>query len=504
VGIALSTTEKVGFQSSLFFIGLVLLMGWIVVDFWRLLENNSSESCHPELDSGSHVNRNKILNQVQDDNKRKYLLRRVTLLMLTVFLGFSLGAWKGDREITVLENQKSREIKNEKFYVSAFPEKSTKNQRLVLSNVSKRQEKILTYADPNLDFQYGEILEISCKAELVENFDEKFNYRKFLAKDNIYQTCRWLEFEETGEFAGNVVKRSVFSLREKIEQRIAQLYRGPEEGYLAGLLLGGDDRLPEEVLEDFKRTGTIHTVAVSGYNITIIAAFLMIVAIFIGFWRGQAFYLAISGITIFVIMIGAPSSAVRAAVMGGLVLWGAKEGRLVQSWRVIILAAAIMVFSSPFSLIYDAGFQLSFLATLGIVTIYSPLANKFGVKNDFLELKSIFLTTLAAQFGVLGILIYHFETFSVVSLLVNVIILPVVPAIMLGGFLSIIFSFIFMPLAELLSQLVWLVLHLEIEVIHYFAGFDWALLETGNPGLGWLVGYYLFLGLLVRKLNRKK
>jgi competence protein ComEC len=226
--------------------------------------------------------------------------------------------------------------------------------------------------------------------------------------------------------------------------------------------------------------------------------------IFIGLWRKKAFWLAMVGIVFFVLMIGSPASAVRAAIMGVLLLWATKSGRLSDSFRAIVLAAAVMLFFSPFILLYDAGFQLSFLAALSIVLIYGPLSEKMEIKNDFLELKSIFWITISVQLGVLGILIYSFESFSVISLLANLIILPLIPFIMLGGFSVILISFISMFLAKLISIPFALALFFEIKVIEYLAKIPWSIIEIENVGIVWLVAFYLFFVGLVVSLRRKK
>jgi competence protein ComEC len=170
---------------------------------------------------------------------------------------------------------------------------------------------------------------------------------------------------------------------------------------------------------------------------------------------------------------------------------------------MIILAGAIMIAFSPLILFYDVGFQLSFLASLGIVLVYGPLSEKFNIKNDFLELKSILLVTISAQAGVMGILVYTFETFSPISFLANLIILPIIPLIMLLGFSSVMTSFASNFLATLLVIPTQLALNLEIRVIEILAKISWSSIEIRNVGLGFLIFYYIFFLILVWFLNKK-
>ena len=161
-----------------------------------------------------------------------------------------------------------------------------------------------------------------------------------------------------------------------------------------------------------------------------------------------------------------------------------------------------MAWSSPLIILYDVGFQLSFLATLGIVTVYGPLSQHFDIKHDFLELKSILLVTISAQLGVLGILIYNFESISPISLVANMVILPIIPLIMLAGFSVVIGSFILPFLASLFATAVWLALHFELKAIELLSKIPWASIEIKHISAWWLVGYYLFFFLLVQHLKK--
>ena len=133
--------------------------------------------------------------------------------------------------------------------------------------------------------------------------------------------------------------------------------------------------------------------------------------------------------------------------MGGLVIWAMKEGRLANSKNAILFAAAAMLAINPLLLRYDAGFQLSFLATLGIIYVYPLFEKNFfaGEQNIFKE--TIFMT-MAAQVFVLPVILANFEKLSVISPLANLLILPAIPYIMLGGFAAGMAGFIFVPLGK--------------------------------------------------------
>lgn len=395
---------------------------------------------------------------------------------------------------------------------------------------SEKIETVLLFAPLGVNYQYGQSYKLECDLKTAENKYEKFNYVRFLAGKSVYQICSGAKIgsevdvrvDKINYYSGAtsvittvtrflerskvIVFRGVYKVNKILEERMNKLFPMPESAYLAGLLLGGDNRLPEDVAENFRKTGTTHTVAVSGYNITILANVFMWIGIGIGLWRKQAFWFVTGCIILFVIMIGAPSSAVRAGIMGVILLYAAQMGRLANSVRVIILTATVMIFISPFIILYDAGFQLSFLATLGIVLIYGPLSEKFEIENDFLGIKSIVLVTISAQLGVLGILIYTFDGISLISLLANIIILPALPVIMLGGALAVGWSFILNILGGVFALPTWAMLHLEILSIEHLAKLPWAMVEFDGISIWWSLGYYLMLAsvLIVVKIISKK
>ncbi len=454
------------------------------------------------------------------------------LLFFFLLIGLFLGGW---RARVVLQNSQHWLEGHYKGIgtVARFSESKEEYQRVYLKikNLKQnkkgelvvKQERIIFFAPLGVEYKYGEKYQLDCELTTPENKYPKFNYRRFLAGKKVYQICHHPKIKKidktSDEVTDSLLIKIVVFLRNKkngiyriihkfslfTEQRINRFFPMPESGYLAGLLLGGDNRLPREVAESFRRTGTTHTVAVSGSNITILATALMFVGInLMGLWRKQAFYLVIAGIVVFIIMIGAPSSAVRAAIMGVILLYANQIGRLASSLRIIVLTAVIMVWQSPFILLYDAGFQLSFLATIGIILIYGPLSEKLKITNDFLGIKSIILVTLSAQLGVLGVLLYTFNSLSLMSLLANVLILPFISAIMLGGILTVIASFFGNIFGVILSLPTEALLHFEIISIDYLGKIPYAIIEFDDVSIWIAIGYYILFGLGIWLWKRRE
>jgi len=448
-------------------------------------------------------------------------------MLLAVIVGFWLGWWRAGVVDEKSQGWAEGEYKGQGIVVK-LPEEKDDYQRiyLLIKNIHQENdgewqvdsEIITLFAPLNVEYHYGQEIFVECKLQNPVNQYQKFNYRRFLAGKGVYQICHKAKLHKGADVAWRfsnswlqrlwLVKvyfyRFGFSSADFVEKRINKFLNMPASGFLSGLLIGGDSRLPAEVANSFRRTGMTHIVAVSGSNIAIIANALMAVGIFLGLWRRQAFYLVLAGVAFFIMMIGSPASAVRAGIMAMIILYALQNGRPSASGRILVLTAGVMVWLSPFILLYDVGFQLSFLATAGIIIFYGPLLKLVKGQEGFFGWKSILMVTVAAQLGVTGLLVYVFESFSLVSLPVNVLVLPVVPLVMIGGLLVILFSFLPGGLVWLVAWPTEMLLNLMLRVIEYFANFSGFYVVMKNVSWWILPIYYVILLLLGLFLNKKK
>ena len=369
---------------------------------------------------------------------------------------------------------------------------------------SSEKLDVLLQAPEYPKYNYGDLLDVSCTAKAIENKDASFDYRMYMAKEGVLYSCENKKFAKIGENKGNVFLADVLHLRTLFENNIDAVIPVPEGSLADGLLFGGSAGLSKQIQADFSRTGMTHIVAVSGYNVTIIAEYLILLGIFLGLWRKQAIWFALFGIAIFVIMSGLPASAVRAGVMSAVILWAMKNGRLASAENAIIFAGAIMLFLNPLLLRWDVGFQLSFLATLGIV-LSSPFWEKSFIKNNkALGISEAIALSLSAQIFVLPIIAYNFHIASVVSLLANVFILPIIPLSMLLVFLVSIAGFVLAPLSVVFAWLSYLPLHYELWLIHTLAEFPWASVQVENMSGYFIEIYYSILMVIIFWLRRSQ
>lgn len=224
------------------------------------------------------------------------------------------------------------------------------------------------------------------------------------------------------------------NLRERWMRTLQRTMPEPMASLSAGILLGVKGQMPQDFHESLVNTGTLHIVAASGYNVTIVATVLM--RILSGFVvREIAVGVGVIGILVYVLISGGSASVVRAGIMGSLTLIAYYFGRPAEAKRLLWVTAGIMLLVSPL-MIVDIGFQLSVVATAGLLYI-EPWLKQLGDKwiMSYAKFAQAFVAdylypTLAATAVTLPVILWHFGRISWISPLVNILVLPVVPLVM--------------------------------------------------------------------------
>ncbi|MCH8329246.1 MAG: ComEC/Rec2 family competence protein [Nanoarchaeota archaeon] len=185
-------------------------------------------------------------------------------------------------------------------------------------------------------------------------------------------------------------------------------------------MLGTKQSLGEELKQDFIDTGIVHIVVLSGYNVTIVSD--AIVGFFGYFLSGMvAFSLGLISIVFFAIMTGAGATIVRASIMAILVLIARRIGRTYEITRALLLAGLVMLIHNPWILVFDISFQLSFLATVGLIYLAPRFEKYVRFLPKFWDIRGIFAATIATQLFVLPFILYKMGTLSLVSPFVNLL-----------------------------------------------------------------------------------
>jgi len=433
--------------------------------------------------------------------------KRLILLCLALFI---LGITRYSLAFPFTKNHISNKNGTKQTitgFISTEPDIRSDGVRYILTGKGDTKGKIYFKAPLYPRYSYGDKLEVKCSLrapepiEDVKNKSQKeFRYDLFLARYHVFSLCQQASIKKLEGQDGSALLRNILGVKEVVADRINKLWHEPHASFMAGLLYGYRGGLGN-LNELFSRTSVTHIVAISGYNITIIATILITLCTQLLIPRKKAFWLVVLGIIIFVIFAGASASVVRAGIMGVIVLLAKEVGRISKIANVMILTAVIMTIHNPFILIWDAGFQLSFISTLGLVYL-TPLVRKpfewvpvtFGIKESL-------ISTLAAIIATLPLILYQFGRLSIVAPIVNILILWIIPFIMLLGFFAVISSFLFLPLANVISWIAWLGLSFIIEIVKWFANLSFAAVDMRIPLWLMLFLYITMLYFIKKSVN---
>lgn len=386
--------------------------------------------------------------------------------------------------------------------VAAEPDIRQTHTKLVIGGIDGFNGKILITVDKYPEYRYGDRLEITGKLETPQEFED-FNYKDYLAKEGIYSVIYYAEVEATGENQGNFLYAGILSFKEKLREVIYQNLSPPQSSILAAMILGDKSRLSQEWKDKLNYAGLRHLTAISGMHVAVLTAILMNFLIALGFWRRQAFYFTIVSIALFIIMTGLQPSAVRAGIMGGFFLFAQHLGRLNVSARAVILAAALMLFDNPLLLKLDVGFQLSFLAMLGIIYFLPVFQDWLSKIPHFHRFKDVIAVTAAAQIFTLPLLIYNFGYFSLIGIVTNILVVPLLPLIMGLGLFFALSGTVSGYLGWFFSLPVWLLLAYLAAVADRFAALSFSAFFFEISWF-WLLIFYLILGTAVWRLREKE
>lgn len=332
----------------------------------------------------------------------------------------------------------------------------------------------------------GQWFVLKGKIQQPKRYDD-FDYISYLAKEGIHATMYYPTYDVSLTDEAPMLMRArvavvscLAGVRRALTQSLARSVPEPESGYLASLLVGAKGNVGASLKEAFARTGTSHIVALSGYNITIIATVLMMLLAPLGARR--SYWIAIIAIGLFVVMVGGGASVVRAAIMGVLAMTAQRLGRLSDAGNTMAATAAAMCVFNPLVLRWDVGFQLSFLAFAGIVYV-QPLIEPWMTRVlRWKSLASLVSTTLSAQVLVLPLLLVVFKVLAVYTLPVNILVLPLVPLAMALGFATALAGFVWSWAGLLVGQLAWLVAALQLSIVSRVAALPSAALTVPLSG----------------------
>lgn len=447
--------------------------------------------------------------------------------LVFLFVAFALGILKmafvdasPDQNLYKLVGQK---ISFEAI-VSEEPDVRDTSTRYTVK-LADSKSMVLLIADRFPEFQYGDKIKVSGKLDLPKNFENnngtEFDYISYLSKDKIHFLIYRPNIKKLEDNNGNKFIASLYSLKNILIKKIESIVPEPNSSLLSGVIFGTKQSLGTELLDNFKKVGLIHIVVLSGYNITIIAVGTFWALSFFG-KRNLSFILSLIFIILFATMVGWGATVFRAVIMALISILALFLGRPSDALRWLFVAGLLMLLWNPLILFYDPSFQLSFMATLGLIlfseTIDKKIISKiikflikisvpvsFIVAMEKIKMREIISSTLAVQFFVLPLLIKMSGFVSLISFLINPIVLPLVPYAMAFGaltgavglipFAGAILSWPFGIISYFISQVI-------ISLTEFSSSLSLATLQTGSISLWFIFVWYLFYGFVFFKLKK--
>lgn len=366
--------------------------------------------------------------------------------------------------------------------------------------------KVLAVVPLYPEISYGAQVIVRGKLTYPKPFEtdtgRTFRYDQFLAKDAIFALVESASLETigSGEDLGTHVMGALLKGKHVFQEGLARAIPEPGASLASGLITGGKQGLGTTLLDAFIVAGLVHIVVLSGYNVMIVAEGVLRTFAFLP--RRLSAILAGVVIALFVLAAGAGAASIRAGLMAGLGLVARATGRTYAVVRALLVVAVIMLLMNPLLLAFDPGFQLSFIATLGLILL-APIIELRLTAIRSLFWRDLLAATLAAQIAVLPLLLYQTGLFSLVSLPANLLVLPLVPLAMLLSALAGVIGVILPGIAPLLGLPAHLVLSFIISLAEFASGLSVASVSVPQFPFFVTVLSYIGLGYVIAKMPAK-
>ncbi len=357
-------------------------------------------------------------------------------------------------------------------------------------------------------FHYGDTVSFTGKLSAPFNFQSdtgrSFDYRDYLAKDDIFYEMKSSAVVLTNPDNGWSITSLLLKLKRGFVNNLNSSLGEPHSALAAGLVVGEKAALGKDLLNDFRIVGLIHIVVLSGFNITIVAYALR--KLLSRLPRVWGIVVGGIGIALFGILVGGGATVVRSCFMAGVALSADLTRRDYNVVRALSFAACLMLIENPMILLHDPSFQLSFLATLGLILLASPIEKRLTFIPETFGMRGIVAATTSTQIFVSPFILYMMGQLSIVGVVVNILVLPFIPLTMLAVFLTGASGFISSPVSHIFGWGAHLLLAYELFIVEHFARLPFAAVYLPQFSGWWVVGFYgvFLVGFMLVKRRRSR
>ncbi len=444
-------------------------------------------------------------------HRKPVILASLGIFILVTAAAYSYSSLYGidDSKVHFYNDRGVTEIRGT---VANDPDVRDTNTRLNLSAVAIKLDSewrdiegtVLLFVPRYPAYKYGDALRVTGELKTPPQLDD-FDYRGYLAHQGIHATMLYPKIEVLDTGQGFQPLDWVYSLRGRLAQTLTQVLPEPQAALAQGVVLGIRGNIPQELRDDFSRSGTAHILAISGLHLGIMAGILLGVGLWI-FGRRHYLYvwLALGAVWLYTIITGMNPPVVRGAIMASLFLLAEALGRQRSGMVALTFAAAVMVGVHPY-ILGDASFQLSFLAMAGLVFIFPVLRDlgrrvvtaTLGEEGALVSTANVVVDTLSATLGaviaVWPVVAYYFGIISLVGPLATLLALPALPGVIVTGALAALVGMASLAVAQAIGWLAWLFLSYLLLVVGGLgsSSVSSVAVDSINPLLVW--GYYLVL-----------
>ena len=367
----------------------------------------------------------------------------------------------------------------------------------------KTRDIVLSFSDLE-SFHIGDRLVVSGKFTLRENFTSDTNrivqYRLMSYSKKIAGDIRYPKIERIVLTHNNPIKNFFVAIKRSFITTLNQLFIAPASGLLSGIIIGDTSSLDNTLLDIFRAVGLIHIVVLSGYNITLVANFFIRMFAPLGYYR--RLMVAMVALVLFIAIVGISQTALRAGIMALCAFSARYFVRPYMIIRGIMLALLIMVWISPYALLFDLSLQLSFLATIGIIAIFPILQERYErfSGNTFGE---ILLQTISVNIMTLPLIIFQMGIFSFISFPINVLILGIIPWITVVGFLAVFIGMVIFPLGKIIAFPIQIIVDRIIKISTWASQHDPFQMIVPVFSVYWILVLYGIIGVVLIKIYSK-
>ncbi|MDD5318245.1 MAG: ComEC/Rec2 family competence protein [Candidatus Pacebacteria bacterium] len=383
------------------------------------------------------------------------------------------------------------------------PELRAHNRRVTFSVETPFKATILVSTpifSRNLsDLRYGDRLQLWGQLRNPVSFQSGdgrwFDYEEYLASQDVDYLFTARDGAIISRDNGNILKGQLLKFKKLFLGRLDELLPEPYSSLAGGLVIAGKRSLSADLQEKFKRVGIIHIVVLSGQNVTIVAEAMMQVFALLPTFIPKIFgsIAGALGIVLFSLMAGGSATVIRAVIMALIAVFARETSRSYNASRALWAACFIMLCVTPSLLLHNPSFQLSFLATLGLIIFSPPFEHLFRFLPEKYGIRPLVVATFSTQFATLPLLLYTTGGVSLVALPVNLLVVPLVPLTMFFSFVMGISAFVSVVLALPSVFAAYILLAFELGVVDVGSNLPYAYTILHPFSFGWSIGAYIFL-----------